>query len=148
MEIQISIDEEDTKVYVVKTGLNKKVQVEHTIETFDTSVIVFNPNQTKKRKLYVEAYENKKKVPAEFIKHILTLGFNEDDAREKLAAKRRKREEENKAKKLRAREIKQEKKAEVDHSAKNAIKNMWSNYKPKERPDPAVLFNQPSTSQG
>ena len=116
------------------------------IETFDTSVIVFNPNQTKKRKLCVEAYENKKKVPAEFIKHILTLGFNEDDAREKLAAKRAKREEENKAKKLRAREIEQEKKAEVDHSAKNAIKNMWSNYKPKERPDPAVLFNQPSTS--
>ena len=33
------MNEEDTEVYVVKTELNKKVQVEHTIETFDTSVI-------------------------------------------------------------------------------------------------------------
>ena len=39
-------------------------------------------------------------------------------------------------------------KAGINPSAKNAIKNMFMNYEKKERPDPAVLFNQPSTSQG
>ena len=74
------------------------------------------------------------------------------DNRQKLAEKRAKQEEEKKAKKIRTREIKkeikQEKKAGINPPAKNAIKNMFSNYEKKERPDPAVLFNQPSTSQG
>merc|ERR1711933_173921 len=55
-------DEEDSKVVVVKSDLNKK---------------------TKKRKLEnVKPHETKKKkkVPTEFIEHILSLGFNEDDA--------------------------------------------------------------------
>ena len=68
---------------IVKSGLNKKERIEYNEFLQLEFCKIFNPTKTKKRKLENVTplgINKKKRVPAEFVQQVLSLGFNKDDA--------------------------------------------------------------------